>query len=194
MGVTVEKCLQAWTNSLRQLNAKADIVFFGDSLTYHGDFASVFPDKVVCNLGLRGDTINGLIARIQQVSMLKPNYVFLMTGINDLADNETERFKTQYENLLKLLYSLEPRCTTIVQSLLPVNSVDFQISCCNDTVRQYNEIIEGLAFMYHLHFIDLFPLYCVDGVLPKEWTVDGIHLKPTEYSKWYNEILKNVKV
>jgi len=46
MSVTVEKCLQAWTNSLRQMNAKADIVFFGDSLTYYGNFASVFPNKV----------------------------------------------------------------------------------------------------------------------------------------------------
>ena len=61
MGLTVEKCLQAWTNSLRQMNVKADIVFFGDSLTYYGDFASIFPAKVVCNLGLRGDTIQGMI-------------------------------------------------------------------------------------------------------------------------------------
>lgn len=194
MSVTVEKCLQAWTNSLRQINAKADIVFFGDSLTYYGDFASVFPDKVVCNLGLRGDTIDGLLERIQQVSMLKPHYVFLMTGINDLASSEQERFKIQYEKLIQQLKSIEPDCTMIVQSLLPVNSVDFHISCCNDTVRQYNEIIESLASMYHIQFINLFPLYCVDGVLPKEWTVDGIHLKTTEYSKWYNEILKNVKV
>ena len=28
MSLTIEKCLQAWTNTLRQLNAKADIVFF----------------------------------------------------------------------------------------------------------------------------------------------------------------------
>lgn len=193
MSVTVEKCLQAWTNSLRQLKAKADIVFYGDSLTYYGDFASVFPDKVVCNLGLRGDTIEGLIERIQQVCMLKPNYVFLMAGINDLADNEPERFKTQYGNLLKLLESIEPRCTTVVQSLLPVNSVDFQISCCNDTVREHNEIIESLAYTHHLHFINLFPLYCVDGLLPQVWTVDGIHLKSYAYKKWYETIKNYVK-
>ena len=57
MSLTVEKCLQAWTNSLKQMNAKADIAFFGDSLTYYGDFALVILDKVVCNLGLRGNTI-----------------------------------------------------------------------------------------------------------------------------------------
>lgn len=39
MALTIEKCLQAWTNSLRQMNANSDIAFFGDSLTYYGDFA-----------------------------------------------------------------------------------------------------------------------------------------------------------
>lgn len=190
MGLTVEKCLQAWTNSLRQMNAKADIVFFGDSLTYYGDFASVFPDKVVCNLGLRGDTIEGLLERLQQVFMLKPKYVFMMIGINDLSDGDTERFKTQYEKLIRQLNSIDPLCTLVIQGMLPVNSVDFQISCCNKTIMSYNEIIASLANLHHLQFMDLFPLYCVDGVLPQKWTIDGIHLKTSEYDLWYNEILK----
>ena len=49
MGVTVEKCLQAWTNSLRQMNAKAEIVFFGDSLTYYGDFSGHLQNPVLKN-------------------------------------------------------------------------------------------------------------------------------------------------
>ena len=77
MSLTVEKCLQAWTNSLKQMNSKADIVFFGDSLTYYGDFSSVYPDKVVCNLGLRGDTIRGMISRIEQVRVLLQRKYFL---------------------------------------------------------------------------------------------------------------------
>lgn len=43
--------------SLKQLKIKADVVFLGDSMTYYGDFALVILDKVVCNLGLRGNTI-----------------------------------------------------------------------------------------------------------------------------------------
>lgn len=72
MGLTVEKCLQAWTNSLKQMNARADIVFLGHSIIYYGDFASVFPDKVVRNFGLRGDTIQGLIDRVELVKILAP--------------------------------------------------------------------------------------------------------------------------
>lgn len=48
MSLTVEKCLQAWTNSLKQMNARADIFSLGDSLTYYGDFSSIFPGKVIC--------------------------------------------------------------------------------------------------------------------------------------------------
>ena len=194
MSLTVEKCLQAWTNSLKQMNAKADIVFFGDSLTYNGDFASVYPNKVVCNLGLRGDTIKGLIDRLQQVIMLNPKYVFLMAGINDITNNDPEQFETQYEILIKHLKCIENDITLVVQSILPVNSVDFHVSCNNEQIRIYNEIIANLANRYHILFIDLFSRYCIDGVLPKIWTVDGIHLKTSEYSRWYNEILNKVYI
>lgn len=72
MGLTVEKCLHAWTNSLKQLNAKDDIVFLGDSQSYNGVFASVFPEKVVCNLGRCGDTILGVIGRAEQMKIMEP--------------------------------------------------------------------------------------------------------------------------
>ena len=94
MSLSVEKCLQAWTNSLRQMNAKADIVFFGDSLTYYCVFSSVFPDKVVCNLGLRSDTIQGMIDRVEQVKMFEPNIVYMMGGINDVASLDTVVLRT----------------------------------------------------------------------------------------------------
>lgn len=194
MSVTIEKCLQAWTNSLKQMKTKADIVFFGDSLTYNGNFASLYPNKVVCNLGLRGDTINGLIDRLQQVFILAPKYVFLMAGINDISNSSPERFKIQYEKLIKHLKSIEPDSTLVIQSILPVNSLDFHISCNNEQIRIYNEIIANLANRYHILYIDLFSPYCIDGVLPKKWTDDGIHLKISEYSRWYNEILNIVYI
>lgn len=103
MSLTVEKCIQGWTNSLRQMNAWADIVFFGDSLIYYGDFASVLPDKVVCNLGLRGDTLQGMMNRVEQVKLLNPKTVYLMAGINDIASNSATEFCEQYESLIMLL-------------------------------------------------------------------------------------------
>ena len=188
MSVTVEKCLQAWTNSLRQMNAKADIVFFGDSLTYYGDFSSAFPDKIVCNLGLRGDTIQGMTDRVEQVKMLDPEVVYLMAGINDIASCTPERFKKQFENLVATTQRVIPNADIIIQSLLPVNDKDFVISCTNNQVRACNIEIKKVADFYHLCFLDLFSIYENEKVLHKKETIDGIHLTQQAYNRWLKKI------
>ena len=190
MSVTVEKCLQAWTNSLRQMNAKADIVFFGDSLTYYGDFASVFPDKVVCNLGLQGDTIQGMIDRIEQVRMLEPKLVFLMAGINDVANCSIESFGKQYEALVLLLKEQLPDAIIVIQSMLPVNDREFSISCNNKQIEYCNNEILNIANCFNLNYLNLHVVYSMDGVLPKEDTLDGIHLRSQAYSKWIGLLLQ----
>lgn len=184
MGLTVEKCLQAWTNSLRQMNAKADIVFFGDSLTYYGNFASVFPDKVVCNLGLRGDTIQGMIDRVEQVKMLEPKQVFLMAGINDVASSTIEEFENNYDKLVNRIRELLPQSEIILQSILPVNSSGFIISCNNNQISECNVVIDKISQKQCFRFLDVYSLYEKNGEMPKEETIDGIHLLPPSYNKW----------
>lgn len=184
MGLTVEKCLQAWTNSLRHMNAKADIVFFGDSLTYYGDFSSVFPDKVVCNLGLRGDTIQGMIDRVEQVALLEPKVVFLMGGINDVGILPSNVFEKCYETLLLHIIKQANGAKIFVQSMLPVNNKQFSIGCNNEQILKSNILINLLCVRYELSFIDLYSLYINDNVLPEELTIDGIHLYPSSYKLW----------
>lgn len=188
MEVTVEKCMQAWTNSLRQMHVKADIVFFGDSLTYYGNFASVFPDKVVCNLGLRGDTIQGMIDRVEQVKMLEPKQVFLMAGINDVANCSVEEFGKKYETLVLKLKELLPNASIVVQSMLPVNDRDFSVSCNNEDIESCNVAVLRISRLFSLGYIDLFRNYIKNGILPEEETVDGLHLKQRSYMKWIDKL------
>lgn len=190
MGVSVEKCLQAWTNSLRQINAKADIVFFGDSLTYYGEFASIIEDRKICNLGLRGDTLSGLKERIEQIVLLNPEIVFLMSGINDLSDHDEEGFEKKYLEIVNSILLRCPRVKLVLQSMLPVNDKSFCISCKHEQILAYNRIVRKIAFNYNLQYADLFSMYEHDGLLPYEDTVDGIHLKGEAYQKWYNYIQK----
>lgn len=190
MSLTVEKCLQAWANSLKQMKSKADIVFFGDSLTYYGDFASVFPDKVVCNLGLRGDTIQGMIDRLEQVKMLQPKVVYLMAGINDIAYCGELEFKSAYEELVWHIKSDNPGIDIIIQSLLPVNNDEFSISCNNNQIKICNEAILKCAEYFNYKYIDLFSLYAENGELPQRLTIDGLHLKKNGYKRWY-ELIQN---
>ncbi len=186
MSLTVEKCLQAWTNSLKQMNAKADIVFFGDSLTYYGNFSMVFPNKIVCNLGLRGDTIQGMIDRVEQVCLLEPDKVFLMAGINDVACYSDTGFETMYEKLVSIIMQKLPNAGIIIQSLLPVNDQEFQISCHNHQIEECNKIIMGIASNHKLQFVDLYTQYEKNGILAKEDTLDGLHLCTSKYLIWYD--------
>ena len=186
MSLTVEKCLQAWTNSLKQMKAKADIVFFGDSLIYYGNFTALFPDKVVCNLGLRGDTIQGMIDRVEQVKMLNPEVVYLMAGINDVANSTMDEFGSLYKKLIIRIMKEIPRTRIIVQSLLPVNDKDFSISCTNSQIKDYNEVISRIANLFNYNYIDLFSLFVEDGKLPQRVTIDGLHLKKEGYKQWYD--------
>lgn len=186
MGLTVEKCLQAWTNSLRQMNAKADIVFFGDSLTYYGDFASVFPDKVVCNLGLRGDTIQGMIDRVEQVKMLEPKQVFLMAGINDVVHISSDEFEEFYNRLLDVISLALPEAIIVVQTMLPVNNHDFDISCDNTQIDACNCRIKKLADERRLICLNTNALYIDNGQLPLSLTCDGLHINAIAYKHWYN--------
>lgn len=188
MSLTVEKCLQGWTNSLRQMNARADIVFFGDSLIYYGDFASSLPDKVVCNLGLRGDTLQSMANRVEQVKLLKPNSVYLMAGINDVASNSAVEFYEQYESLIKRLKEQIPAMELIVFNMLPVNDVVFSISCNNEQIVRGNQIIASLCSKHGLHCVDLFAVYEQSGKLPEEMTIDGIHINTEAYQLWYDKL------
>ena len=166
MSVTVEKCLQAWTNSLRQMNAKADIVFFGESLTYYGDFSSVFPEKVVCNLGLRGDTIQGLINRVEQVKLLEPKVVYLMAGIDDVGTMTADEFELLYSCLVDTLLNQFPGVSIVIQNMLPVNTKQFSISCNNEQIKLCNNRISIIANERNLQYFDFFSLFVKDGQLP----------------------------
>ena len=190
MSLTVEKCLQAWTNSLRQMNAKADIVFFGDSLTYYGDFASAFPDKVVCNLGLRGDTIQGMIDRVEQVGLLQPKQVFLMAGINDVSHVSSDEFGMLYNRLLDAISQASPKANIIVQTMLPVNNQDFSISCDNAHIDACNGRIRSIAKERKMDCLDVHALYVENGQLMKNRTRDGVHLLDEAYLGWYYLIIK----
>lgn len=189
MGLTIEKCIEGWTNSLKQLKIKADIVFFGDSLTYYGDFASVFPDKVICNLGLRGDSIQGMTDRVVQVKMLGPKKVFLMAGINDVEKYSQDEFEAEYDSLIHQLTSQVPKATLVIQSMLPVNSIEYSIRCRNEQIISFNRIIERLSLKKTIEYLDLFSTYQKDGQLPAEMTIDGIHLKKESYMPWYEYLI-----
>lgn len=100
---------QSWEKSLKSMDYDCDIVFFGDSLTAGGDFARYFDQVKICNLGLSGDTLDGMKKRVSMIESVKPEKIFIMGGINSLLDNNVDMTVKSYSELLDMIRESFPR-------------------------------------------------------------------------------------
>ncbi len=182
MQLSVEK---SWANCLRQLNIHRDIVFFGNSITRNGEFQHYFPHHSICNLGHGGDDLDGMLRRVGMIVSLSPEKIFLMAGINDLADNiPLTLFETKYRNLVTAITDSLPESKLYIQSILPVSKEKQKIFGSNQKIDSINTIIYSISEQFGLQFIDLYSLYIVDGELPRQYSDDGLHVNRDSYNIW----------
>ena len=163
------------------------IVMIGDSLTARGDFASYFPEADLCNLGHDGDTVYDVTERLGEIG--EADRIFLLCGINSLADGLEEAVAAHYRILLDTMAALYPEAEVYVQSVLPV-SADFQIyrRCSDETIRTLNREIEVLAEEHGYIWVDLYSLFVENGAMTEAYTCDGLHLSEEGYAVWAEAI------
>ena len=191
--VTVNRTQEAWDNSLIQLPHKPDIVFIGDSLTYHCDFQSYFPDHFILNLGVRGNSIKDVLNRCEILAELSPKKIFLQIGINGLKEGNFESSLDAYSELIEKILGFNNSSSLYLLSMLPVTEEYEQIYTDNNIIRKFNLEIEQIANENDLTYIDIYSLYEVEGYLDENLTIDGIHLKEDAYTYWINKIEYYVK-
>ncbi len=168
---------------------RADIVMWGNSLTRQGEWQEWLPEFVVCNRGIEGDHVAGLMARMDQVVALQPRWVLLMIGVNDLLFHEPDFVLSQYELLLQKLVAALPQSHIIVQSLLPVNNEVRPLGISNEDIDRVNEGLVRLSARYGLRYLDLHALLCdAQGRLDARFTRDGIHINGAAYRIWVQAI------
>lgn len=156
-----------------------EIVFAGDSLTYHCPLAELLPFMDVQNSGVLSDTATGLARRWEStVAAFHPETVFVLIGINDiLAGLDTDIA----EVIGPLLKSMPPE-TVYVQSILPVAAPHAGL---NGRIRSANEALKKMAEESGQHFLDIHAaLADSSGVLRREYTYDGLHLTLAGYLAW----------
>ena len=184
----------AWNRTLADLYA--DVVFYGDSLTAGGAWGEWYPYWTCINLGVVGDTADGLHSRIQQVEMLEPSKCFLMIGVNDLNyGTPVDMTLARYEALLSDLAVIgqETELQTYVLSVLPVREGEIDYPTTNAQIRQLNEGIAALAEQYGMTMIDLHPLFADEnGMLKADYSYDGLHLTELGYQAWQEAITSYV--
>lgn len=161
-----------------------DAAFFGDSITCDGNFDELLPEYRVVNLGVYGDTLEQLLARVSQLRAENPARIFLLGGINSLNPDNVERCVSSYEALLEAIQTACPRARLCVQSVLPVGRELDPEGAENEAVRAFNRAIQALAEEKGCGWVDLYSLYEKEGFLDPAQTRDGLHLNFNAYGPW----------
>lgn len=165
----------------------ANLVFIGDSLTQWCDWGRRFPAHRVKNLGISGETIEGLLERREHIreAVDDPDYVFLMTGINNLA-NEQYEIINPYREIVRSLTTWYKRAVTVVESILPVELTWID----NSMIRTTNRRLAQIANEFNAEYLDIYRLFMdtAGNVKRGHLSDDGVHLAAKGYDAWTGEV------
>jgi lysophospholipase L1-like esterase len=186
IGLAHERCV----TQFEKLPIKqGDIVFLGDSITEGGAWQEMFPNASVRNRGIGGDTSDGVLTRVHQISSGKPAQVFLMIGSNDLdvADRSESEIVANIVEIVEKLKSASPKPMVYVQSVLP-REKDFRVRVESLNIA-IKTAIAGNAVWINLHqlFLDK-----SDGAILNEFSNDKLHLTGEGYMVWREAIMGSI--
>ncbi len=175
------------------------IVFCGDSITAGFPFDEILPDYKIANRGIGGDSIWGLIRRLDVSAYeLRPRQLFLMIAVNDIFMNKMTppQYGELYHYILCELQKNGPDCKIYVQSILPVRGkiANIESEKLNATIREVNRELEAVAEKHGVKFLNIHPLFCDEkGEMKPEYSDDGVHPNRAGYEAWARQIKRFLK-
>jgi len=168
--------------------SKNDIVFLGNSITEKGgDWGKRVNNPKAKNRGISGDTTDGVLARLDELTYCEPKKVFILIGINDLFRDDMTSEKV-YENILKIvnqIHEKSPNTTIFVHTILPTSTVKIKekIQTTNSLLRNAASNNPYQLIELHTEFIDK------DGLMNMNLSNDGVNLNETGYRIWMKKII-----
>jgi len=164
------------------------VVFAGDSLTAGFPWAEAFPGFTVRNRGIDGNTTFDLAKRLDTLTADQPYAIFLMIGVNDLANGATpDDTAARIDAILARLRELSPRSILYVQSLLPaMTPAGEQIT---GGIPQLNTRLRAVAQSRGAEYIDLHSLLAdEEGLLRREYARGVLHVNARAYAVWRDAV------
>jgi len=175
-------------------DTKNEIIFLGNSITDGSEWSELIQNPKAKNRGISGDTSEGVLFRLYQVTGVQPAKVFLLIGINDLAKNISP--DTVYVNICKIVSVIRtksPKTEVFVQSILPVNNTFKSFGSHTSRtpqVKDLNERLKNICPKLGATYVDLFSELKNpnDDLLNPMYTNDGLHLMGEGYKAWVRVI------
>lgn len=166
------------------------VLFIGHSLIEFFDWQARFPGQRVFNLGVAGETVEGLLLRTGRIisGHSEPDIVFLMTGINNVAMEDYE-FAGDLKEIVLRLKAAWPKAEIFVHSLIPVVLEWVR----PEDILKTNLKIKAVAEETGTGYIDIYGFFLDESGLVREelFLPDGVHLGEKGYALW-SEALKQI--
>jgi lysophospholipase L1-like esterase len=160
-----------------------NILLLGDSLIEYFDWQERFPGQMCVNLGIAGESVEGLLGRLSSTIDKHPeaDMVFIMTGINNVAMGDIE-FSDLYRTILERLSSAYTGARIVINSLLPT-AVNFMN---NGSIVDINSSLKAIAKETGSEFLDIYSLFINrTGEPTREYLLDdGVHISSAGYAVW----------
>ncbi len=151
----------------------------------------------VVNLGIGGDTTEGVRARIGRYPDLRrAGLVVLAVGLNDLRHAQPEEVADSYGALLTDLLQAVPGRLILCSAVLPVSGEAAGRSNYAPRIRALNLAIEEQCQRdSRAHFISAFDRLSDErGELRSEFDLgDGVHLSTAGYEEWLVSLIPAVR-
>ncbi|HET8830376.1 MAG TPA: GDSL-type esterase/lipase family protein [Pelobium sp.] len=179
-------------------NSTSDIIFLGNSITAHSEWAELLENPHVKNRGISGDITFGILQRLKEVTEGKPAKVFLLIGINDISRNiPDELIINNIQKIVERIKRESPKTKVYLQTILPVNNSynKFKNHYNKDEhIATVNNGIKSIAKKSGVTLIDSHQIFLgTDGRLEKNYTHDGLHLTAEGYAVWAKTLKKYVE-
>ena len=176
-----------------------EIIFLGDSITGWCQWSELFQNLRIKNREIGGDRTDGVLFRLDEVLSSSPDKIFIMIGINDLADGaDFHKVLENYKVIIQRISEKSPGTKIYIQSLLPVNKQLLakyypKSKITDENIRKLDNSLEDLSSKFQLNYIDLYSLFKKDeDQLDERFTYDGLHLNGNGYLIWKSAIEKYV--
>lgn len=164
-------------------------VFLGDSITDRYPVEKYFPNELVVNRGIGGDTMGcvrhmGVYNRLDYtVYNLHPKRIILMIAFNDIAYSAGTPFETkllEYDYLIwKIRHDL-PNTELWCISVLPARG---HFADKNQDIQKFNIHAGEVGRKYGAHWLNIYNQFLDDkGELKQEYAADAVHPSPAGYA------------
>jgi lysophospholipase L1-like esterase len=161
--------------------------FIGHSHIELFEWGRRFPEYEVHNFGVAGETVEGLLKRLDAVINLRPSpeIIFIQTGGNNASVDDLG-FMDSYRVIVSRLSDAFPRARIIMSTLLPCV---FEL-VSQESIQKANALLRDFASESGTEMLDSYHLFIGPGgkVRDECFLPDGVHLNDKGYRIWSESI------